>query len=108
MWGRILFDEICKVKVIGHGFPKDLMHIPNAYVADGAIITIIFSFVKKWLILDLYRKFIGFSQAGKIRSYLAGTCVPAVFCLFIFIMEEKNINAVTMDGLCSKILVKLV
>lgn len=93
--------------MIGHDFPKDLMHIPNAYVADGSIITIIFSFVKKWLILDPYRKFIGFSQVGKIRSYLTGTCVPAVFCLFVFIMEEKNINAVTMDGSCSKILVKL-
>lgn len=93
--------------MIGHDFPKDLMHIPNAYVADGSIITIIFSFVKKWLILDPYRKFIGFSQVGKICSYLAGTCVPAVFCLFVFIMEEKNINAVTMDGSCSKILVKL-
>lgn len=93
--------------MIGHDFPKDLMHIPNEYVADGSIITIIFSFLKKWLILDPYRKFIGFSQVGKICSYLAGTCVPAVFCLFVFIMEEKNINAVTMDGSCSKILVKL-
>lgn len=70
--------------MVGHSFPKDLMHVPNAYVADGAVITIyLLICVKMWLILDLYRKLVDFSQVGKIHSYLAGTCVPAVFCLFL-------------------------